>query len=63
MPAQSVTALTTIQLAPSSILHNTQRVNVKKDVGEGYRFGLVSEQSVYEVVSGIQDAVVERLTC
>jgi hypothetical protein len=32
-------------------------VKVKMDGAVGYGFGLVSEQSVYEVVSGTRDAV------
>jgi hypothetical protein len=32
-------------------------VKVKMDGAVGYGFGLVSEQSAHEVVSGIQDAV------
>jgi hypothetical protein len=32
-------------------------VEVKMDGAVGYGFGLISEQSVHEVVSGIRDAV------
>jgi hypothetical protein len=32
-------------------------MKVKMDGAVGYGFGLVSEQSVHEVVSGIRDAV------